>query len=191
MKIIDDKIADNNFQIKNLKQLVDKELNIIKHFLNSIPSKTNNNLVSDLKDEINFLKKELASKNKIIEILHENSLRCNDISTQQNFKNINEFQTMRTSSRVNSKANQANEFALSTSNRYQCFDTADNFIFSTNNEKINDNDDYRKPTPIQTSSYKGSDVRKRPSFITNYHEENQQDFRKSKQPSKTYSEAVN
>ena len=62
LKIIDDKIAENNFQIKNLKQLVDKELNIIKHFLNSIPSKTNSNLVSDLKDEINFLKKELALK---------------------------------------------------------------------------------------------------------------------------------
>ena len=57
LKIIDDKIAENNFQIKNLKQLVDKELNIIKHFINSIPSKTNNNLVSDLKDEINFLRK--------------------------------------------------------------------------------------------------------------------------------------
>ena len=98
MKIIDDKIAENNFQINNLKQLVDKELNTIKHFLNSMPSKTNNNIVSDLKDEINFLKNELASKNKIIEILHENSLRCNDISTQQNFKNIDEFQTIRTSS---------------------------------------------------------------------------------------------
>ena len=91
LKIIDDKIAENNFQINNLKQLVDKELNTIKHFLNSMPSKTNNNIVSDLKDEINFLKNELASKNKIIEILHENSLRCNDISTQQNFKNIDEF----------------------------------------------------------------------------------------------------
>ena len=147
--------------------------------------------MSDLKDEINFLKNELASKNKIIEILHENSLRCNDISTQQNFKNIDEFQTIRTSSRVNRKANQANEFVLPTSNRYQCFDTADNVIFSTNNEKINDNDNYRKPTPIQTSSNKGNDVRKRPSFIPNHHEENQQDFRKSKQPSKTYSEAVN
>ena len=191
LKIIDDKIAVNNFQINNLKQLVDKELNTITHFLNSMPSKTNNNIVSDLKDEINFLKNELASKNKIIEILHENSLRCNDISTQQNFKNIDEFQTMRTSPRVNRKANQANEFALPTSNRYQCFDTADKVIFSTNNEKINDNDNHRKPTPIQTSSNKGNDVRKRPSFIPNHHEENQQDFRKSKQPSKTYSEAVN
>ena len=191
LKIIDDKIVENNFQINNLKQLVDKELNTIKHFLNSMPSKTNNNIVSDLKDEINFLKNELASKNKIIEILHENYIRCNDISTQQNFKNIDEFQTIRTSSRVNSKANQANEFALPTSNRYQCFDTTDKVIFSTKNEKINDNDNYRKPTPIQTSSNKGSDVRKRPSFIPNNHEENQQNFRKRKQPSKTYSEAVN
>ena len=186
MKIIDDKIAENNFQINNLKQLVDKELNT-----SSMPSKTNNNIVSDRKDEINFLKNELASKNKIIEILHENSLRCNDLSTQQNFKNIDKFQTIRTSSRVNRKANQANEFALPTPNRYQCFDTADNVIFSTNNEKINDNDNYRKPTPIQTSSNKVNYVRKRPSFIPNHHEENQQDFRKNKQPSKTYSEAVN
>ena len=101
-----------------------------------MPSKTNNNIVSDLKDEINFLKNELASKNKIIEILHENSLRCNDISTQQNFKNIDEFQTIRTSSRVNRKANQANEFALPTSNRYQCFDTAETSFLVITTRKL-------------------------------------------------------
>ena len=195
MKSIDDRIVENHLQINSLKLFVEEELNNIKYFLNTSPSNTNNNLVSNLKDEIKFLKNELASKNKIIEILHENSIRYNATSTQ-NFKNSYKFQTSRKSSDMNNKSKKANEFVLPIHNKYQCLETTENQSNGENRDKITNqiNDDEENgelvPTQPLSNSFLQSEVRKRPSIVINHHEENQQEFRKNKTKSKIYSEAI-